>query len=204
MSAAVALRNVVGEAEHVFLIGIVPLHRHLDGHAGPLVVLLVRSQDYEQDIRDGNREQRLFVQTGMGVDHQHVQVQALDQIEKDDSVRVMVLTGNGKAFCAGIDVNELAGKTTIEYRAWIEHMERPLVTISQMKKPVIAQLQGVAAANGMGLVAAADLAIASERARIGYTAVKVGLFCHGPAVPLLRVLGRKLALERFQGIMGVQ
>ena len=88
--------------------------------------------------------------------------QALKALDNDPSVRVILLKGSGKAFCAGIDVNELAGKSAMEYRAWIEHMERPLVTMSQLKKPVIAQLQGVAVANGMGVIAAADLAIAAD------------------------------------------
>jgi enoyl-CoA hydratase/carnithine racemase len=121
--------------------------------------------------------------------------QALTAMDHDSGVRVILLKGAGKAFCAGIDVNELAGKTAMEYRAWIEHMEQPLIAISQMKKPVIAQLQGVAAANGMGLVAAADLAIAANNAKMGLTAINVGLNCVGPVIPVSRIVGRKKALE---------
>lgn len=120
---------------------------------------------------------------------------ALLDLDADARVRVILLKGSGKAFCAGIDVKELAGKTTIEYQAWIELMESPLATISQMKKPVIAQVHGVAAANGAGLMAAADLAIAAEDARIGLTAINVGLNCIGPVVPVSRSVGRKRALE---------
>ena len=121
--------------------------------------------------------------------------QALTEMDSDPSVRVILLRGAGRAFCVGIDVNELAGKTAIEYRQWIEEMERPLVTISRMKKPVIAQLHGVAAANGMGLVAAADLVIAADNARMGLTAINVGLNCVGPVIPVARCVGRKKALE---------
>jgi enoyl-CoA hydratase/carnithine racemase len=121
--------------------------------------------------------------------------QALTAMESDPGVRVVLLKGAGKAFCAGIDVNELAGKTAMQYRAWIEHMERPLITISQMKKPVIAQLHGVAAANGMGLIAAADLVIAAHNAKMGLTAINVGLNCVGPVIPVSRIVGRKKALE---------
>ena len=120
---------------------------------------------------------------------------ALISMDNDPKVRVVLLKGAGKAFCAGIDVNELEGKTAMQYRQWIERMERPLVTISQMKKPVIAQLHGVAAANGLGLVAAADLAIAAENARVGLTAINVGLNCVGPVIPVARSVGRKKALE---------
>jgi enoyl-CoA hydratase/carnithine racemase len=120
---------------------------------------------------------------------------ALFALDAEKRVRVILLKGAGKAFCAGIDVNELAGKTAMEYRDWIERMERPLVAISQMKKPVIAQLQGVAAANGMGLAAAADLVIAAENAKMGLTAINVGLNCVGPVIPVARCVGRKKALE---------
>lgn len=120
---------------------------------------------------------------------------AFQELDADPSVRVILVKGAGKAFCAGIDVNELEGKTGMEYQEWIEHMEQPLVTISKMKKPVIAQLQGVAAANGMGLVASADLVIAAENARMGLTAINVGLNCVGPVIPVARCVGRKKALE---------
>ncbi len=120
---------------------------------------------------------------------------ALLELDDDKLVRVILLKGAGKAFCAGIDVNELSGKTPLEYRAWIEHMEQPLIAISQMKKPVIAQLQGVAAANGMGLIAAADLVIAADNAKMGLTAINVGLNCVGPVIPVARCVGRKKALE---------
>ncbi len=120
---------------------------------------------------------------------------ALLALDEDPRVRVLLIKGAGKAFCAGIDVNELEGKTASEYRAWVEHMSRPLVAISKLKKPVIAQLHGVAAANGAGLVAAADLAIAAENARLGLTAINVGLNCVGPIVPVSRSVGRKKALE---------
>jgi enoyl-CoA hydratase/carnithine racemase len=120
---------------------------------------------------------------------------ALLEMDADANVRVILLKGAGRAFCAGIDVNELFGKTALEYRAWIEHMERPLVTVSKMSKPVIAQVQGVAAANGMGLVAACDMAIAAENARMGLTAINVGLNCVVPVIPVSKSIGRKKALE---------
>jgi len=110
--------------------------------------------------------------------------QALLELDSDPSVRVILLRGAGRAFSVGIDVNELEGKTAVEYRQWIEKMELPLVTISKLKKPVIAQLHGVAAANGMGLVAAADLVIAADNARMGLTAINVGLNCVGPVIPI--------------------
>lgn len=117
------------------------------------------------------------------------------EFDSDSRVRVILLKGAGKAFCVGIDVGEFPGKTAIEYREWIWHMGKALVTMSQIRKPVIAQVHGVAAAIGAGLTAAADLAIVSEDAKFGLTAINVGLNCIGPAIPLSRSVGRKRALE---------
>jgi len=121
--------------------------------------------------------------------------QALIELDSENRARVIIIKGAGKAFCAGIDVNNFLNKGTMEYRASIECMENPLVTISRISKPVIAQAHGVASANGAGLVAAADLATAGENARIGLTAINVGLNCIGPVIPVARSVGRKRALE---------
>ncbi len=120
---------------------------------------------------------------------------ALIEQENNPKTRVILLRGSGRAFCAGIDVNELEGKTAIEYREWIEKMEAPLVRISKLNTPVIAQVHGVAAANGMGLAAASDLVIAAEGVKMGLTAINVGLNCVGPVIPVARCVGRKKALE---------
>ena len=120
---------------------------------------------------------------------------ALQELDSENRVRVIIVKGAGKAFCAGIDVSDFSDKSTMEYRDWIECMEDPLVTISRISKPVIAQVHGVAAANGAGLVAAADLAMAAEDARLGLTAINVGLNCIGPVIPVTRSVGRKRALE---------
>jgi len=120
---------------------------------------------------------------------------ALKDMEADPQVRVVVLKGAGRAFCAGIDISEFQGQSACQYRDWVGRMEKGLQAIMSMAKPVICQVHGVAAANGAGLVAASDLTVAAETARIGFTAVNVGLFCLGPAVPLMRAVGRKQALE---------
>ena len=121
--------------------------------------------------------------------------QAFQEIDEDNQARVIILKGAGKAFCAGIDVSDFSNKSATEYRDWIECMENPLITISRINKPVIAQVHGVAAANGAGLVAAADLAVAGENARLGLTAINVGLNCVGPVIPVARSVGRKRAIE---------
>jgi len=120
---------------------------------------------------------------------------ALLSLDDDPRVRVVIIKGSGKAFCAGIDLGGFFGKDADAYREWIVRMEQPFVTMGRMRKPVIAQVHGVAAANGAGLVAAADLAVAADTARIGLTAINVGLNCIGPVVPVARSIGRKRSLE---------
>ena len=121
--------------------------------------------------------------------------QSLEEFENSNEVRVIVVAGQGKAFCAGIDVNELAGKKNLDYYRWVKKMEEMSLRISKMGTPVIASVQDLAVANGIGVVASSDLAVAAEGARFGATAVNVGLFCMGPAVAMSRNLGRKKALE---------
>jgi enoyl-CoA hydratase/carnithine racemase len=120
---------------------------------------------------------------------------ALLEFEMNRTVRVIVIKGAGKAFCTGIDVSEFSGKTLQEYREWIGLMERMIHLIASMKKPVIASAHGYAVANGAGLIAACDLAVVAEGTKIGATAINVGLFCMGPAVPMSRSLSRKRCLE---------
>ena len=120
---------------------------------------------------------------------------ALLELEMDKAIRVVVIKGAGKAFCTGIDVSEFFGRTMQEYRDWIGLMERMIHVIASMKKPVVASAHGYAVANGAGIIAACDLAVVAEGTKIGATAVNVGLFCMGPAVPMSRSLSRKRCLE---------
>jgi len=120
---------------------------------------------------------------------------ALKQLDSDAEVRVVVIKANGRAFSAGIDVSELAGKSVVEIRGWVRAMDEHNITIANMKKPVIASVQGAAVANGCGLVAACDMAIASEGAKFGTTGINVGLFCFAPGYQVLASIGKKRAME---------
>lgn len=119
---------------------------------------------------------------------------ALHEMEEDANIRAVIIKGAGRAFCAGIDLSEFHNKTPLEYREWAALMDFTTRTIVHMGKPVIAAVHGYATANGAGLVAACDLAIASEDAHIGTTAINVGLYCFGPSNALARSLGRKRSL----------
>ncbi len=126
----------------------------------------------------------------------------LTSVGQRPDVKVVIIKGKGKVFCAGHDISELVDGEMIDYRAifgtCIEVMEK----IQQLPQPVIAQVHGVATAAGCQLVAACDLAVAEEDTLFGTPGVKIGLFCTTPAVPLVRAIGRKRALEMlFTGDM---
>jgi len=124
--------------------------------------------------------------------------QGLLEMDKDRQVRAIIIKGAGRAFCAGIDLNEfnkMASRSTLEIRDWIKLMDAHNITIANLGKPVIAAVHGAAVANGCGLAAACDLTVASEDAHFGTTAINVGLYCFGPSAPVSRCLGKKRSLE---------
>lgn len=121
---------------------------------------------------------------------------ALHTLDEDPDTRAIVVEGAGKTFSAGIDLSEHGDhEAKSEYEEWVTRMEEPFHTLTEMRTPVVAAAHGHAAANGIGLVAACDLAVADEGTQFGATAPKVGLFCMGPAVPLMNALNRKRCLE---------
>ena len=120
---------------------------------------------------------------------------ALLKTEADKNVRVVLVKGAGKRSARASTSTNWPEKPPWNTGPGSNSWSARLLTISRMKKPVIAQVHGVAAANGMGLVAAADLAIAADDVRMGLTAINVGLNCVGPVVPVARSVGRKKALE---------
>ena len=121
--------------------------------------------------------------------------EALRNLDQDDEVRVVVIRAAGKHFSAGISLPEFKGKSPKELREFLVLMDKFYHTIPRMKKPVVASVKGYALANGAGLAFACDLAVAAEDAKFGTTAINVGLICLGPAVPMVRSLGRKKTLE---------
>jgi enoyl-CoA hydratase/carnithine racemase len=120
---------------------------------------------------------------------------ALLEMDQDDEIRVIVIRASGKHFSTGISLSEFKDKSQKDYREFIKLMDEHNHTIARMKKPVIASVKGYALANGAGLVFACDLAVAAEDAKFGTTAINVGLICLGPAIPMVRSLGRKKTLE---------
>ena len=120
----------------------------------------------------------------------------LDAIATDDSVRVVVLAAEGKAFCAGHDLREMRAQPSREYyQRLFAQCSRMMLSLTRLRVPVIARVQGIATAAGCQLVALCDLAVASSDARFAVSGVTLGLFCSTPGVPLSRHVSRKRAFE---------
>lgn len=120
---------------------------------------------------------------------------ALDRIAADRSVRVVVLGAEGPAFSSGHDLRELRTSSPAGVEALFALCARVMLRLQEIPQPVIARVHGVATAAGCQLVAACDLAIAAEGATFATPGVNIGLFCSTPAVPIVRSVGRKRAME---------
>lgn len=120
-----------------------------------------------------------------------------DRIAADPSIGVVILAGNGPAFCAGHDLKEMRGADYGESYAedLFEACARLMQSIVSLPQPVIARVHGIATAAGAQLVASADLAIATDDARFATPGVNIGLFCSTPMVALSRNVSHKHALQ---------
>lgn len=122
--------------------------------------------------------------------------QALDAIAADQSVRVVVITGAGRGFCAGHDLKEMHAQSEQRYfEDLFARCNRMMLGIVTLPQPVIAKVHGLATANGCQLVSICDLAVAADTAQFALCGVKLGLFCSTPAVGVSRNLSRKRAFE---------
>lgn len=123
-------------------------------------------------------------------------IEAIDAIARDDSVRVVVLAGEGKAFCAGHDLKEMRANHTLAFQQELFRLcGRFMMKLTELPQPVIARVHGIATAAGCQLVSMCDLAVAADVARFAVSGINVGLFCATPSVGLSRNLGRKEAFE---------
>lgn len=124
---------------------------------------------------------------------------ALGRIGGDAGVQAVVIAGAGGAFSAGHDLRELESASPDEIEALFASCSRVMESIHALPQPVVARVHGVATAAGCQLVAACDLAVAAEEATFATPGIRIGLFCSTPAVPLVRAIGRKRALEMLLG-----
>jgi len=152
-----------------------------------------------REDRDGvctltmNRPQQMNLLTGEMLEALQ---QAFDSLLDNPRVRVVVLAGAGKGFCAGHDLKEIKALGELpRIEALFSQCSRMMQTIVQLPQPVIARVQGAAAAAGCQLVAQCDLAVASEAAKFVTSGVNWGFFCTTPGVAVARNLQRKHAME---------
>jgi enoyl-CoA hydratase/carnithine racemase len=122
-------------------------------------------------------------------------------IAADDSIRVVILAAEGKAFSAGHDLKEMQSYRSApdegraQFQALFDRCSALMQQIAALPQPVIAQVQGVAAAAGCQLACTCDLIVASETTRFGVNGINLGLFCSTPAVALSRRIAPGAAFE---------
>ncbi|MCJ7872232.1 enoyl-CoA hydratase [Marinovum sp. 2_MG-2023] len=125
----------------------------------------------------------------------------IDALAVDQTIRVVVISGTGKAFCAGHDLKQMtAGRANPDGgRAYFADLFNRCASVmtglTRLPQPVIAQVHGIATAAGCQLVASCDMAVAAEGTRFGVNGVNIGLFCSTPMVALTRNIPRKKAFE---------
>ena len=123
---------------------------------------------------------------------------ALQELEGDDGVRAVLITGDGSDFCAGADLNALQrmiGAPPEAHRADAAALGRIFLDIRAMTKPVVAAVRGRALAGGAGLATACDIVLAHEEAQFGYPEVVVGFVPAMVMTMLRRVAGEKQAFD---------
>jgi enoyl-CoA hydratase/carnithine racemase len=121
---------------------------------------------------------------------------AVDELSVDPAVRVVVIAGAGKAFCAGHDLKEMRAQGDPRFaESMFANFSRLMMGLTRMPQPVIARVHGFAFAAGCQLVAQCDLAVAASAAQFATSGVKFGLFCNTPGVALARNISRKHAME---------
>ena len=122
-------------------------------------------------------------------------------LQQDRSIRAVILSGKGKAFCAGHDLKEMTAARQSEdagaayFADLFTRCAALMQLIPTLPQPVIAQVHGIATAAGCQLVASCDLAVAAHDTRFGVNGVNIGLFCSTPMVALSRNIARKQAFE---------
>ena len=121
---------------------------------------------------------------------------SLNAVAQDDSVKCVVIAGNGRAFCAGHDLKQMRAKPEQDYyHDLFIRCGRVMQSIVNLPVPVIAKVHSIATAAGCQLVASCDLAIAADTAKFAVSGINVGLFCSTPAVALTRNVPAKRAFE---------
>ncbi len=120
----------------------------------------------------------------------------LKESDQDATTKVLVLKGVGRGFSAGHNLKEVQENQNDDfYRDLLNSCKEVMTFLSNLSKPVIAEVHGVATAAGCQLVASCDLAYADSDTRFATPGVNIGLFCHTPLVPVSRTIAKKHSME---------
>ena len=142
-----------------------------------------------------NRPAKRNALSGELIDELH---RSLERADLDAEVRVILLRGAGKDFCAGADLDELLAsvdRTTAENESAALRLGSLFERLRQLPKPVVAMVQGRALAGGAGLASACDIVVAASGAQLGYPEIQRG-FAPAMVMALLRrIVGEKVALD---------
>ncbi len=131
----------------------------------------------------------------LSLDHMQELISCFKVLGEGREARVVILRGEGPAFCAGHDLSEMVGRDPEFYRHLFDVCCELMETIQSLPQPVIAEVHATATAAGCQLAATCDLVVASEGARFATPGVRIGLFCSTPMVALSRSVGQKKAME---------
>lgn len=122
--------------------------------------------------------------------------QAIDEIERDKEIRVVIITGAGRAFMAGADISQLAKMNPLEINDWNHRIIEYFGALEKLKQPVIAAINGFALGGGLEAALCCDIRIAAENAKLGQPEVSLGIIPGGGGTPRLpRTVGRAKAME---------
>src|ERR687893_2710121 len=123
-----------------------------------------------------------------------------EELAEDEGVRVVVLTGEGPTFCAGADVGYMRETAGLSYEENLEEARRladMFLAVDVLPKPVVARVRGVAIGGGVGLVSAADVAVAEEGTRFAFSEVRLGIAPATIAPFVVRKIGYSHARALF-------
>ncbi|MBA2441199.1 MAG: enoyl-CoA hydratase/isomerase family protein [Rubrobacter sp.] len=124
----------------------------------------------------------------------------MGEVSAEEGVRVVVLTGEGRSFCAGADIGYMRDTAEFSYEENVEDaraLAAMFESVERCPKPVVARVQGAAIGGGVGLVAAADVVVAAERARFAFSEVRLGISPATIAPFVVRKIGLSHARALF-------
>src|SRR5215208_3198356 len=162
---------------------------------------MLKEKTYEHVLFEGDGTvayvtmNRPSKRNALSLDHMRELTSCFKEIGESREFSVVILRGEGPAFCAGHDLSEMVGRDPGFYRHIFDVCCELMETVQAIPQPVIARVHATATAAGCQLAATCDLIVASEKARFATPGVKIGLFCSTPMVALSRAIGQKKAMQ---------